>query len=326
MHEYSVIDAQMNRLRHTARVTVDELQWFVVLAETEHMTEAAERLNLAQPTLSRSLARLERRLGAPLFDRTGRRLRLNRYGAVLLEHARRGLAELATAQERIDGLRDPDRGTVRLAFLHSVATWLVPELLRSYRAEFPEVRFELRQAPGHELLALLEEGHVDLVVTSPRPAGVGPGWHPLHRERLCLAVPAGHPRAGHPLAGRPLAGHPLAGRRRCRLAEVADETFVVLQRGFGLRELTDELCDRAGFTPTAAFESTEIPSMEGLVGAGLGLAVVPEPRAGRATPGVAYVQLADPGAHRTIGLLWRPDRPMPPVSARFGEFVRAHDW
>ena len=92
MHENDWIHAQMNQSGQTGRcddragaVTIDELQWYVVLAETEHMTEAATRLNVAQPTLSRSLARLERRLGTPLFDRANRRLRLNRYGAILLE-------------------------------------------------------------------------------------------------------------------------------------------------------------------------------------------------------------------------------------------------
>jgi len=80
--------------------TLDELEWFVALAETEHMTQAAERLSVAQPTLSRALGRLERQVGAPLFDRVNRRLRLNPSGEIMLEHARRSLAELAAAKER----------------------------------------------------------------------------------------------------------------------------------------------------------------------------------------------------------------------------------
>src|SRR5882724_13477890 len=116
MHGLAQCHAYMNERRDNQEVTVDELQWYVVLAETEHMTEAAARLNVAQPTLSRALARLERRLGTPLFDRVNRRLRLNRYGEILLEHARRCLIEMNSATDRIAGLLDPDRGTVRLAF------------------------------------------------------------------------------------------------------------------------------------------------------------------------------------------------------------------
>ncbi|MDT7658044.1 MAG: LysR family transcriptional regulator, transcription activator of glutamate synthase operon [Pseudonocardiales bacterium] len=301
----------MNEQVDTEAVTVDELQWYVVLAETEHMTEAAARLNVAQPTLSRALARLERRLGTPLFDRVHRRLRLNRYGEILLEHARRCLAELSVASDRIASLLDPDRGTVRLAFLHSVATWLVPELLRRYREGAPEVRFELRQAAGHEMLADLRAGHVDLAVSGPRPEGGDIGWQPLFREQLCLVVPE---------------RHALAGRGRCGLAAAAGEPFVALRRGFGMREISDELCSAAGFTPAIAFESTEIPSMEGLVAAGLGVAVAPLPRAHRATPGVAYLPLTDAGAHRVIGLAWPLDRPVPPVAERFAEFVRSRRW
>lgn len=292
-------------------MTVDELHWYVVLAETEHMTETANRLNVAQPTLSRALARLEHRLGTPLFDRVNRRLRLNRYGEILLEHARRCLAELDTATERITSLIDPDRGTVRLAFLHSVATWLVPELVRGYREEVPAVRFELRQAAGHEILADLRAGHVDLAVTSPEPGNADMAWHPLHRERLCLAVPRGHRLAGAP---------------SCPLAAAEGEPFVALRPGFGLREISDELCALAGFAPAIAFESSEIPSMEGLVAAGLGVAVVPTPRAHRTTPRVSYVPLADAGAYRVIGMLLVERRPRPPVAERFAEFVLRRQW
>lgn len=124
---------------------LDELQWFVVLAETEHVTDAAAELGISQPTLSRALARLEEQVGVPLFDRVNRRLRLNAYGHILLEHARRSINEIRTATERIAELRDPDTGTVRLAFLHSQAGWYVPDLLRRFRTEAPRVRFELFQ-------------------------------------------------------------------------------------------------------------------------------------------------------------------------------------
>lgn len=292
-------------------VTIDELEWYVVLAETEHMTEAAALLNVTQPTLSRSLARLEHRLGTPLFDRVNRRLRLNRYGEILLEHARRCVAELSSASEHIASLIDPDRGTVRLAFLHSVATWLVPELLRRYRATVPGVRFELRQAPNHEIIADLSSGQVDLAVTSPRPDVPEMDWHPLLREQLCLAVPL---------------DHRLSGRRRAGLCEVAGEPFVALRPGFGMRELSDELCSRAGFSPSITFESTEIPSMEGLVAAGLGVAITPRPRTHRETPEVSYLRLTDHGAHRDIGLVAVQQRPLPPVTERFARFVRDQTW
>ena len=104
-------------------VQLEELRWFVVLAETEHVTEAAAELGVSQPTLSRALSRIEQTAGVPLFDRVGRRLHLNEYGRIMLEHARRSLADVQSALDRIAALRDPDTGRVRLAFLHSLANW-----------------------------------------------------------------------------------------------------------------------------------------------------------------------------------------------------------
>jgi DNA-binding transcriptional LysR family regulator len=292
-----------------AGMHLDELHWFVVLAEVEHVTDAAAELGIPQPTLSRALARLEAEVGVHLFDRVNRRLRLNAYGAIVAEHARRATAEMRSANERIAALRDPDTGTVRLAFLHSLASWFVPDLLRRFRLHAPQVRFDLHQGAADELTNRVLDGHVDLAITSPRPAGAGYVWHGLYSERLCVAVPR---------------GHRLANRSRLRLADVAGEPFIVLRVGSGLRQLTDELCTAAGIQPQVAFEATEIPTMEGLVAAGFGVAVVPVPRAGRAEPMAAYLPLSDAGAKRQVGLALAAGREMPAAAARFVEFVRDH--
>lgn len=283
---------------------IDELHWFVVLAETEHVTDAAAELGVSQPTLSRALARLEEHLGTPLFDRVNRRLHLNAHGRILLEHARRALTEIRSATERINALRDPDTGTVRLAFLHSQASSFVPDLLRRFRAEAPRVQFGLVQGAAHEIVNGLASGQVDLAITSPRPESFR--WRGLYVERLCLAVPR---------------DHRLAARTRTRLADAADEPFVSLAPGFGLRQLTDELCAEAGIEPRVVFEAMEIPTMEGLVAAGFGVAVVPVPRPGRAEPDAVYVPLASAAAKRQLGLAWSGERELPPAARRFAEFI-----
>ena len=292
-------------------VNLDDLDWFVTLAETRNMTRAAEQLHTTQPTLSRSLARLEQEIGAPLFDRVGRRLRLNPSGEVLLVHARRSLSELRSATEHIRSLRDPDHGTVRLSFLHSVATWLAPELIRGFRARAPQVQFTLTQAASYELAALVTDGAVDLAVTGPRPDDPDLGWHEIHREELCLVVPR---------------DHRLADRGRVGIAEAAAEPFIMLGSSFGLRRLTDELLARVGGEPTVAFESAEIPTMESLAAAGLGVTVVPRPRPHRADPNAAYIPLTDDPAQRVLGLVWPLSRPESPVVQRFRRFVVAEHW
>lgn len=292
-------------------MNVEDLEWFVALAESEHMTRAAERLHTTQPTLSRSLARLEQEIGAPLFDRVNRRLRLNPAGEVLLQHARRGLHELRVATEHIRALRDPEHGTVRLGFLHSVATWLAPELIRGFRARAPRVQFALTQAATYELETLVADGMVDLAVTGPRPDGEALAWHPVHTEQLCLVVPR---------------DHRLADRARAAVAEAADEPFIMLGPDFGLRRLTEELLARAGVDPAVAFESAEIATMESLAAAGLGVTVVPRPRPHRADPNAVYLPLVDDAAHRVLGLVWRADRAASPVVRRFKDFVMSQEW
>ena len=288
---------------------LDELHWFVVLAETEHVTDAAAELQISQPTLSRAIARLEDQVGVALFDRVNRRLRLNASGAILLEHARRATAELRSADERIAALNDPDTGTVRLAFLHSLASWYVPDLLRRFRLHAPDVRFELFQGAAHQLTDRVLEAQVDLAITSPRPRGPGYAWHALYSERLCVAVPR---------------DHRLASRTRLRLVDVADEPFIALRAEFGLRQLTDELCSAAGIKPEVVFEAAEISAMEGLVAAGFGVAVVPVPRAARGEPMAAYVPLSDAGARRQVGLALASGRGLSPAATRFVEFTEKH--
>ena len=301
-----IFQISIHHTYHSA-VYIDELRWFVALAETGHMTDAAAKLNISQPTLSRALARLERQVGAPLFDRLHRRIQLNAYGRIMLEHSRRSMAEMRWASERIAALRDPASGTVRLAFVRSVASWLVPDLLRQFRTEAPRVQFDLREAAGNQVADLLATGEVDLAITSPRPDGAQFGWHTLITLRLCLAVPH---------------NHRLAHRRRISLAEAADESFIVATDPFMLRTVTHELWAAEGISPPVAFEVTWLPTMEGLVATGLGIAVVPAPRPDRGEPMVVYIPLSNPQAKRPVGLVWARRRDISPAARRFVAFTK----
>jgi len=286
-------------------VRLEELEWFVVLAETQHVTDAAAELGISQPTLSRALARFEDEAGVQLFDRVNRRLRLNSFGQIMVEHARRSIAEMKSANDRVAALRNPDSGRVRLAFLHSLASWYVPEQLRRFRHEWPGIAFDLFQGPAHEITRRVLDGQADLAITAPHPEGPSFVWHGLYVERLALAVPR---------------GHRLAGRARMRLSAAAGEPFVALEARYGLRQLTDDLCAREGLNPEIVFEATEIPTMEGLVAAGFGVAVVPVPREGVESSTV-HVPLSNPGAKREVGLVWDRDRPPSPPAERFADFL-----
>ncbi|GAB2630080.1 LysR family transcriptional regulator [Kribbella swartbergensis] len=286
----------------------EDLRWFAVLAETEHLTEAAAALGTSQPNLSRSLRRVETAFGVRLFEREHRGLRLNPYGRVVLEAARAGTAAVDSARQRIDALLDPDSGTVRLGFLHSVATSLVPDLLKAFRGEAPSIRFALRQEPAHDIVEDLERGEAEIGITAPRPDPEVFGWHLLEQQRLCLHVPP---------------GHPLASRRRVELAAAADEPFIGLRPGFDFRRISEELCRAAGFTPQLAFEATDLATIDSLVGAGLGVAVLPSGAVRGNPSGAVSIPLAGVRARREIGMAWRLRAQLTPAAERFRTFVRS---
>jgi LysR family transcriptional regulator, transcription activator of glutamate synthase operon len=290
--------------RYGRTVNLEELRWFVVLAETEHVTDAAAELAVSQPTLSRALARLERDAGTPLFDRVNRRLRLNSYGQIMLEHARRSIAEMRSATDRIAALRDPDTGRVRLAFLHSLANWYVPEQLRRFRESAPAIGFDLLQGPAHEITQRVLDGQADIAITAPRPDAAALAWRRLYVDQLCLAVPH---------------GHRLANRARVRLSDAAGEPFIALGEQAGLRQLTDQLLAEDDVKPDIVFEATEIPTVEGLVAAGFGVAVVPVPRDGGKSR-IVHVPLTNAGAKRDVGLAWDRNRQLPQPAKRFADF------
>src|SRR4051812_5233421 len=151
-------------------VLMRDLDWIVALAEREHVTDTAAALRTSQPTLSRALARVESELGTRIFERTADGVHLTPTGELVVEAARQVTERYGQLLADLRTVLDPDVGVVRLAFLDSMATSLVPRLLRAFHAEAPRVRVVLRQEPGHEIVRDLAAGATDLAVTSARPA------------------------------------------------------------------------------------------------------------------------------------------------------------
>ncbi|EFV13094.1 LysR family transcriptional regulator [Segniliparus rugosus] len=285
----------------------DDLDWFITLAETEHVTEAARLHNMSQPALSRALDRLERRLGTRLFDRHGKRLALNQRGRVLYTHARRAVAEVETAVRTIEDMVAAP-GVVRLGFLHSFGMWLVPKLVSGYREEHPSVNFELTQDASDKVCRRIVDEELDLGVVAPRPHDPKLAWQPLLRQKLCLAVPA---------------GHRLAAQSSVRLADAAREPFVMMTQGHGMRRLVEELAAAAGFQPKISFESTELWTIRGLVATGLGVALIPledEEASGLQPGNVAVLPLEDAGAEREVGLVFKSGMALSGLVQDFKQF------
>lgn len=284
---------------------IRDLEWLVALADHQHVTDTAAVLGVSQPTLSRALARIEGELGTRLFERVPQGLGTSPDGDFFVAGARDVLGRYQQLLHELETRLDPDRGVVRLAFLDSIATSLVPRVLRDFHQHAPRVRVVLTQEPAHHIQRDLDHGAVELAITSARPDG-DYGWQPLQEERLVLVVPP---------------SHHLRNRRRVDLTELVDDQLVTTPVGFGYRDHINRLLAEAGVALPVSFESADLATIEGLVAAGLGVAITPEQFAGLS--GTIGLDLASPHARRTIGLTWRTDRTLNPAAVRFRDFVTA---
>jgi LysR family transcriptional activator of glutamate synthase operon len=299
-------------------VDTDALRWFKLVADGATVTEVSDQEPVTQSGVSRALARLEAGVGTPLLQRSGRRLRPTPAGEVFRPYADAMLRQLGDGLAAVAQFASPDTGTVAVAFQHSLGSWLVPDLVRSFRGDHPAVQFTLTQVRD-ELHGLpLNGGTTDLEVgtrrfrtgrEASRPGDLAVWTRQVGVEPLRLALPS---------------DHRLAARRGIGLAEVAAEPFISLRATSALRNLGDELCRQAGFRPAIVFEGDDLSIVRGLVAAGLGVAIVPAPRAGtpEAAPAtLAYLEISDDGAQRAIYLTWPASRPLLPAADLFRRHV-----
>lgn len=279
------------------------MRYVVAVAETANFTRAAERCHVVQSALSHQVKRLENELGVSLFARTSRRVRLTAAGEAFLPAARRCLesAELAAAEAA--ATVGVIRGRLDIGVIPTVAAVDVPAALSRLRRDHPQIRIGLRTGGSSELITDVVEGHLDVALLglpgSKKPAGVHS--HELARERLVAVLAHDHPRAG---------------RKRVRLADLADETFVDFPSGSAGRAQTDQAFTQAGLTREVAYEATDVALMASLIRRGLAIGFLPAP----------YVQIAPElgdlvtvdvtdAPHRTEYVAWAAPGPTPATAA-----------
>ena len=287
----------------------DALRWFQQVADGVTVTEVSEVEGISQPGVSRALSRLERELGTPLLRRSGRTLRMTRAGSAFKRHVDALLHQLDDGFAAVNQILDPETGTLALAFQMSLGTWLVPDLVRSFRQEHPHVRFDLTQVRDELVDSVLVNGDADLVLSSVPPSDPTVERRRLIDQPLRLAVPA---------------DHPLVAQRELRLADAASEPFLMLHRTSLLRRVCDELCRAAGFEPSVSFEGEDVHTIRSFVAAGLGVSIIPAPGSGSTdvAPGlVRYLTISDVHAAREIGLAWSAQRRLLPATELFREHV-----
>src|SRR5258708_8706505 len=275
---------------------LQQLRYFVAVADRGRFTAAAEELHVAQPSISKQVRKLEAELGAVLLERGRAGIARSDAGEIVLPWAKRVLADVAGARGEVAGLATLERGRLSVGATPSVSTVLLPRVLATFHSSHPGVTLSVIEAGSRDLVDGLASGELDLaMVIVPVPREELFETIPLLREELVLAVSK---------------RHPLATRKTVRVSELRGVPLVMFRDGYDLRSATIAACEQAGFHPTFAIEGAEMDGVLRMAAAGVGVAVVPSMVVEKGGPLVA-VRIVQPTLTRSVGVAFRKDRHRP---------------
>ena len=263
---------------------INQLRYVCAIAETGSFSRAAERCHVAQPSLSQQVLKLEEDLGAKLFDRLGRSVRLTEAGRGFLPHARSILHQMEAARTGVEDKRTDVRGSVAAGVIPTIAPYLMPSYIAAFARKHPEAKLRLVEETTPVLVESLRNLSIDLAILALPLRHKEFEMFPLLTEPLFAVLPKDHPRA----AAKSMA-----------LKDLRGEPFVMLRDGHCFRDLSVATCARARITPRIAFESGQFSSLLGMVAAGVGVSLVPQMAVDRNIP-CQYIRLSDASATRTI--------------------------
>jgi DNA-binding transcriptional LysR family regulator len=284
------------------------LRVLLEVARTGSLAGAAAQLGYTPSAVSQQIRALERELGTVVLDRRGRGTALTEPGSALVAHAQRIVDALGAAQAEVEAIAGLRAGVLRFGWFSTAGAILVPRAIARFRREHPQIELVLDEADPDECVHRLREGELDLAVVyefrddEPLPADLR--LTALLEDRLRLALPP---------------GHRLADRPRIALTELADETWIQgVRRGSTLATLP-AACRQAGFEPRIAFQTDDPMAWQGLVAAGVGVAVIPQLMLPTARRDIAVRELDAPSLVRKVSVAMPPGRYRPPAAAAMGQ-------
>ncbi|MBO9608470.1 MAG: LysR family transcriptional regulator [Paenibacillaceae bacterium] len=275
-----------------------QLQYALQIAREKNFSRAAEKLHIAQPSLSQQLAKLEKDIGVLLFQRTTNSVELTHAGSVFVDKAQQIIDMVGQLKREMEDISQMRKGKLVVGSLPITGSHILPLVLPVFQATYPEIEIALVEDSTAHLEKLAMNGQTDIALLTLPVDEPSLAYQPLIREEIELALPASHPLAAD--------GGP---DDEVDIGKLHDEPFIVLKKGQGFRQITTQLCRDAGFDPRVVFESSNIETVQSLVAAGMGIAFVPS-MVSRApgTPFAPVYRALNGRPHRTIVIAYRKDR------------------
>lgn len=282
------------------------LRYFVTLAHMQHYTKAAEQLCITQPSLSHAISQLEKELGLPLFEKSGRKTTLTRFGEEFLACAEH---TLSTLDEGVASIKRSacGEGLIRLGLLRTLGVEFVPRLAADFLKENPDldIRFTFHTGVTKSLLDGLTARKFDLVFCSKPPDKLKLTAVGVQKQDLVLIVPK---------------EHPLSSRHAIDLAETAPYPQIFFDERSGIRSVVEQMFQKIGVTPHIAYETEEDQVIAGLVSQGFGIAVVPYMDL-LLKLDLKILQISSPACERELFMVNDDKVFMPPAVSKFRQFV-----
>ena len=286
-----------------------QVHYFVVVAQRLSFTKAAEELGVAQPALSQQIRGLERELGVTLLNRTSRRVSLTDSGVAFFNRAEKLLAEADAAKLEMQEFAGLARGKFVVGVVPNLGEIWLAHLLSDFHQRYPGIEIVLIEETTLPLENLLARGQLDVALLHQMPTGLSSTLlgYPLFTEALVLAVNA---------------EHPLAGQAQISLADLHDESWILIKAGSAIREVILNAMTTAGFTPHIVCESGSLSTISALVVAGLGITILPGSAVRVDQTQLRAIQLLPGAPTRTVQAAWRADSFHAVSATAFMDFVR----
>lgn len=285
-----------------------QLVYALKIAEERNISRAAEKLHLAQPSLSQQLAKLEQELGVTLFERTTASVELTHAGKQFMSGAMQIIDRVEQLKKEMEDVAELRKGQLTIGSMPMTGAYWLPKVLPLFKNKYPGIEVMLIEETSADLEAATSRGQTDLSLLSLPLQDAFIDWVPMIEEEIGIAFPMHHPKSNQTMV---------------ILNELREEPFILLKNGQGLRNMALERCIEEGFEPKIVFESSNIETVKAMVAAGMGIAFVPKflSREKEVASQTKFISL-NPRMHRTLVLAYRKNRYLTKAAQAFIETTK----